>query len=357
MLLEALSGSTDPNLVNVKPGDPSFRLCGTVPDILGGWMSMPLISMLFEALHGIVKCTGLDVAKRAGALAREHPAYPPVELLMRRVWGEDDPTVVTSEVIFARSTLIGRDVPYKVFKRWALRDRTPIGPLLRRSLTRDMCCFPCPSMELPSKQGASGVPANSPFMSSLCGLTRSAGGRFRSAWRAQRCLSLSCQAPIMRASFTSMNVPQTWTSVVAIDLKWLALEGAAGIYKTRRGIIAVREEIHAPFWRACYLHQEGDVIYIRAWAIRAPVVPGPPQGVSFAWDKAPMHDYWCPRCAHLNMYGTVLCNGCHLPIFYREWVPGTSQSQIRRGQLTWVGLKAVLPNSWEYTRKRAAGPL
>ena len=92
---------------------------------------MTLISMLFEALHGIVKCTGLDVAKWAGALAREHPANPPVELLIRRVWREDDPTEVTSEVIFARSTLIGREVPYKVFKRWALRDRTPIGPLLR----------------------------------------------------------------------------------------------------------------------------------------------------------------------------------------------------------------------------------
>ena len=64
--------------------------------------------------------------------------------------------------------------------------------------------------------------------------------------------------------------------VVAIDLKWLAIEGAAGIYKTRRGFIAVREEIHAPFWRACYLRQEGDVIYIRPWAIRALVVPGPP---------------------------------------------------------------------------------
>ena len=128
---EVLSGSTDPNLVSVKPGDPSFRLCGTVPDILGGWMSMPLISMLFEALHGIVKCTGHDVAKWAGALGREHSAYPPVELLIRRVWEENDPTEVTSEVIFARSTLIRRDIPHKVFKRWALRDRTPIGPLLR----------------------------------------------------------------------------------------------------------------------------------------------------------------------------------------------------------------------------------
>ena len=53
------------------------------------------------------------------------------ELLIRRVWRGDDPTEITSEVIFARSTLIGRGVPYKVFKRWALRDRTPIGPLLR----------------------------------------------------------------------------------------------------------------------------------------------------------------------------------------------------------------------------------
>ena len=146
--------------------------------------------------------------------------------------------------------------------------------------------------------------------------------------------------------------------VVAIDLKWLAFEGVAGIYKTRRGFIAAREEIHAPFWRACYLHQEGDVIYIRPWAVRASGVPGPPRGMSFAWDKAPTHDYWCPRCAHLNMYGTILCNGCHLPIFYREWVPGTSQSRIRRGQPTWVdGLKTVLPNSWDYAETRSWAPL
>ena len=41
---------------------------------------------------------------------------------MRRVWEENDPTEVTSEVIFARSTLIGRDVPYKVFnsERYAI---------------------------------------------------------------------------------------------------------------------------------------------------------------------------------------------------------------------------------------------
>ena len=51
--------------------------------------------------------------------------------------------------------------------------------------------------------------------------------------------------------------------VAASDLKWMAVEGVACVYKTRRSFIAVREEIHAPFWRACYLHQEGDVIYIR----------------------------------------------------------------------------------------------
>ena len=144
--------------------------------------------------------------------------------------------------------------------------------------------------------------------------------------------------------------------VAAIDLKWMAIEGAACIYKTRRGFIAVREEIHAPFWCACYLHQEGDVIYIRPWAIRAFIAPGPPRGESFAWDKA--HDYWCPRCAHLNMYGTILCNGCHLPIFYREWVPGTSQSKIRRGQPKWLdGLKAVMPNSWYYAETNVWAPL
>ena len=83
MLLEVLSGSTDPVSLVIRP--------------------------FAYALHGIVKCTGLDVAKWAGALAREHPAYPLVELLIRRVWGEDDPTEATSEVIFARSTLIGRE--------------------------------------------------------------------------------------------------------------------------------------------------------------------------------------------------------------------------------------------------------
>ena len=39
-----------------------------------------------------------------------------VELLIRRESGGKT-TEITSEVIFARSTLIGRDVPYKVFKR------------------------------------------------------------------------------------------------------------------------------------------------------------------------------------------------------------------------------------------------
>ena len=42
MLLEILSGSTDPTRLNVKPGEPAPFLCGTVPDILGGWMSMTL---------------------------------------------------------------------------------------------------------------------------------------------------------------------------------------------------------------------------------------------------------------------------------------------------------------------------
>ena len=146
--------------------------------------------------------------------------------------------------------------------------------------------------------------------------------------------------------------------VVAVDLKWMAIEEAAGIYKTRRGLIAVREEIHAPFWRACYLHQEGDVIYIRPWAVRELNVQGPRRGVSFSWDKAPMHDYWCPRCAHLNMYGSILCNGCHLPIFYREWVPGTIRSQVRRGQPDWLdGLKAVRASSWYEGETDAWAPL
>ena len=38
MLLEVLSGSADPKLVNAKPGEPSF--------------------CLYEALYGIGKCTG-----------------------------------------------------------------------------------------------------------------------------------------------------------------------------------------------------------------------------------------------------------------------------------------------------------
>ena len=296
-------------MVSVKPGEPSFRLCGTVPDILGGWMSMPLISMLFEALHGIVKCTGLDVAKWAGALAREHPAYPPVELLIRRVWGEDDPTEVTSEVIFARSTLIGRDVPYKVFKRWALRDRTPIGPLLsqwmqQRSLIRDMCCFPCMSIDLPSKQGASDVSAQVFPMrpDKIC------RGETQIGMEGAKVPFLKLLSPNNEGEFyvdervAHMDKRHV---VVAIDLKWLAIEGAASIYKTRRGFIAAREEacmLLAP-GRGCNLHPTmGD-----------PGLDCP----GSTTDKAPMHDYWCPHCAHLNMYGTILCNGCHLPIFYR----------------------------------------
>ena len=57
MLLEILSGNTDPTRLNVKPGEQAPFLCGTVPDILGGWMSMTLISTLFEALYGINKCS------------------------------------------------------------------------------------------------------------------------------------------------------------------------------------------------------------------------------------------------------------------------------------------------------------
>ena len=60
MLLEILSGNTDPTRLNVKPGEPAPFLCGTVPDILGGWMSMTLISTLFEALYGIHKCTSVE---------------------------------------------------------------------------------------------------------------------------------------------------------------------------------------------------------------------------------------------------------------------------------------------------------
>ena len=67
MLLEILSGNTDPTRLNAKPGEPSPFLCGTVPDILGGWMSMTLISTLFEALYGIHKCTSVEVATWAGA--------------------------------------------------------------------------------------------------------------------------------------------------------------------------------------------------------------------------------------------------------------------------------------------------
>ena len=131
MLLEILSGNTDPTRLSGKPGEQATFLCGTVPDILGGWMSMTLISTLFEALYGINKCTSVEVATWTGALAKENPSYPPVELLVRTVCRADGTKVGPNEVLFARSTLIGRDVPFKVFKRWALRDRTPIGPLLR----------------------------------------------------------------------------------------------------------------------------------------------------------------------------------------------------------------------------------
>ena len=89
MLLEILSGNTDPTRLNVKPGEQAPFLCGTVPDILGGWMSMTLISALFEALYGINKCTSVEVATWAGALAMESPSYPPVELLIRTVWRTD----------------------------------------------------------------------------------------------------------------------------------------------------------------------------------------------------------------------------------------------------------------------------
>ena len=107
MLLEILSGNTDPTRLNVKPGEPAPFLCGTVPDILGGWMSMTLISTLFEALYGIHKCTSVEVATWAGSLAKESPAYPPVELLIRTVWRGDGTIVRPNEVLFARSTLIG----------------------------------------------------------------------------------------------------------------------------------------------------------------------------------------------------------------------------------------------------------
>ena len=113
MLLEILSGNTDPTRLNVKPGEQAPFLCGTVPDILGGWMSMTLISTLFEALYRINKCTSVEVATWAGALVKGKPVVPS----SRAPNTDRDGTIVRpNEVLFARSTLIGRDVPFKVFK-------------------------------------------------------------------------------------------------------------------------------------------------------------------------------------------------------------------------------------------------
>ena len=269
-------------------------------------------------------------------------------------------------MIFARSTLIGRDVPYKVFKRWALRDRTPVGPLLRPMDAAEVPYTGYVLLSIPEYRSALKTrcirrPGKFAIQVFPMRADKICRGEIQIGMEGAKVPFLKLPSPNHEGEFYVDERAAYMDKrhvVVAIDLKWLATEGAAGIYKTRRGFIAVREEIHAPFWRACYLHQEGDVIYIQPWAIRALIVPGPPRGVSFAWDKAPMHDYWRPRCAHLNMYGTILCNGCHLPIFYLEWVPGTSQSQIRRGQPTWVdGLKAVMPNSWYYAETCSWAPL
>ena len=291
-------------------------------------MSMTLISTLFETLYGIHKCTSIEVATWAGALAKESPAFPPVELLIRTVWRTDGTTVRPNEVLFARSTLSGRGVPFKVFKRWALRDRTPIGPLLRplvaaevprtgyvlltmaeyRSALKTRC------IRRPGKFAITVFPMRP---EQVC------RGEIMIGMEGAKVPLLKLPSPNNEGEFyvdDRVKYMDKRHVVVAVDLKWMAIEEAAGIYKTRRGLIAVREEIHAPFWRACYLHQEGDVIYIRPWAVRELNVQGPRRGVSFSWDNAPMHDYWCPRCAHLNMYGTILCNGCHLPIFYRKQV-------------------------------------
>ena len=366
MLLEILSGETDTTQLSGKPGEQATFLCGTIPDILGGWMSMTLISTLFEALYGINKCTSVEVATWAGALAKENPSYPPVELLIRTVRRADGTNVRPNEVLFARSTLIGRDVPFKVFKRWALRDRTPIGPLLR----------PMGAAEVPYTGYVLLTMAE--YRSALKTRWIRRPGKFAITVFPMRPEQV-CRGEIMigmegaKVPFLKLPSPNNEGEfyvddrvkymdkrhvVVAVDLKWMAIEEAAGIYKTRRGLIAVREEIHAPFWRACYLHQEGDVIYIRPWAVRELNVQGPRRGVSFSWDNAPMHDYWCPRCAHLNMYGTILCNGCHLPIFYREWVPGSVRALVKHGQPIWLSeLKAVRPSSWHEGETDAWAPL
>ena len=141
MLLEILSGNTDPTRLNVKPGEQVPFLCGTVPDILGGWMSMTLISTLFEALYGINKCTSVEVATWAGALAKERPSHSPVELLIRTVWRTDGKSVRPNEVLFARSTLIGRkfsNVGHCVTEHlWGLC----LGQWeQQKSLIRDTCC-------------------------------------------------------------------------------------------------------------------------------------------------------------------------------------------------------------------------
>ena len=76
MLLEILSGNTDPTRLNAKPGEQAPFLCGTVPDILGGWVSMTLISTLFEALYGINKCTSVEVAPMGGCSRKGKPVVP-----------------------------------------------------------------------------------------------------------------------------------------------------------------------------------------------------------------------------------------------------------------------------------------
>ena len=296
MLLEILSGNTDPTRLNVKPGERAPFLCGTVPDILGGWMSMTLISTLFEALYGIHKCTSVDVATWAGALAKESPSYPPVEILMRKVWRTDGTTVRPNEVLFARSTLIGRDVPFKVFKRWALRDRTPIGLLLRPMVAAEVPYTGYVLLTMAEYRSALKTRCIRRFGKFAITVfpmrpEQVCRGEIMIGMEGAKVPLLKLPSPNNEGEFyvdDRVKYMDKRHVVVAVDLKWMATEEAAGIYKTRRGLIAVREEIHAQ---------------------------GPRRGVSFSWDNAPMHDYWCPRCAHLNMYGTILCNGCHLPIF------------------------------------------